>query len=62
MAEIPERENLPEAVVAPPKRGRISMIWIVPLFAAVVAIGTLLSGNYIGLERGKSDKPQRSFG
>ena len=149
MAEIPERESLPETLVAPKKRGRISMVWIVPIFAAVVAIGiavqrilsegptitivfkaasgmeagktfikykdvnigqvtavqlspdstkvevtakiaksaaglmvedakfwvveprvtlsgvsglsTLLSGNYIGLERGKSDKPQRKF-
>jgi paraquat-inducible protein B len=34
-----DRENLPQATVAPKKRTRISIIWIVPIFAAVVAIG-----------------------
>jgi paraquat-inducible protein B len=34
-----ERDNLPQATVAPKKRARISVIWIVPIFAAVVAVG-----------------------
>jgi paraquat-inducible protein B len=32
-------EELPQARVVPPKRSRISVIWIIPLLAAVVAIG-----------------------
>lgn len=32
-------DHLPQATVEPKRRGRISVIWIVPLFAAVVAIG-----------------------
>ncbi|HET9763926.1 MAG TPA: MlaD family protein [Casimicrobiaceae bacterium] len=32
-------EPLPEATVDRPKRGRISVIWIIPLIAALVAIG-----------------------
>lgn len=32
-------DNLPRATVEPQRRGRISIIWIVPLFAAVVAVG-----------------------
>src|SRR5215471_4022033 len=33
------RDTLPQATVAPKKRARVSAIWIIPLFAAVVAIG-----------------------
>jgi paraquat-inducible protein B len=39
MADSGERETLPQATVEPKKRRRISMIWIIPIFAAVVAIG-----------------------
>ena len=34
-----DRENLPQATVAPQKRRRISVIWIIPICAAIVAIG-----------------------
>src|SRR6516165_8264820 len=32
-------DALPQARVVPPKRSRISVIWIIPILAAVVAIG-----------------------
>ena len=32
-------DNFPQATVEPRRRGRISVIWIVPVFAALVAIG-----------------------
>src|SRR5262245_66555675 len=32
-------DNLPKATFVPKKRRRISVIWIIPIFAAVVAIG-----------------------
>ena len=34
-----EHDNFPQATIVPKKRGRISVIWIIPLVAAVVAIG-----------------------
>jgi paraquat-inducible protein B len=37
MAESPE--NLPRATVIPRRRQRISVVWIIPILAAVVAIG-----------------------
>jgi paraquat-inducible protein B len=39
MAESTERDNFPQATVVPKKQTRISIVWIVPIFAAVVAIG-----------------------
>lgn len=39
MAESSERDNFPQATVVPKKQRRISIVWIVPIFAAVVAIG-----------------------
>jgi paraquat-inducible protein B len=39
MAEPAGPEHLPQATIVPPKRGRISVIWIIPVLAAVVAIG-----------------------
>ncbi|HSS70023.1 MAG TPA: MlaD family protein [Casimicrobiaceae bacterium] len=39
MAEPGDLEHLPQATAVPPKRGRISVIWIIPILAAVVAIG-----------------------
>src|SRR5262245_20882633 len=37
MAETPD--NLPRATVVPRRRQRISVVWIIPILAAVVAIG-----------------------
>src|SRR6476661_2927413 len=97
-----EDDNLPQATIVPKKRGRISIIWIIPLVTAVQlasdysrvevtakiakraeglivedakfwvveprvtlsgisGLGTLLAGNYIGFEVGKSTKSQRKF-
>src|SRR5262245_64073139 len=42
MAESTNRDTLPQATVAPTKRTRISVIWIIPIFAAVVAIGVAI--------------------
>ena len=50
MAEPGGREELPQATVVPRKRGRISVIWIIPILAAVVAIG-------IAVQRIRSEGP-----
>lgn len=50
MAEPGDLESLPEATVERPKRGRISVIWIIPLIAALVAIG-------IAVQRIRSEGP-----
>ncbi len=39
MAESPGRDSFPQATVQPRRQTRISMVWIIPIFAAVVAIG-----------------------
>ena len=39
MAENTDRDNLPQATVVPKKGTRISVVWIIPILAAVVAIG-----------------------
>ena len=39
MAEPQGGDQLPQATVMPPKRTRISVIWIIPILAALVAIG-----------------------
>lgn len=39
MAESTDRDNLPRATVVPRRRQRISVIWAIPILAAVVAIG-----------------------
>ena len=44
MPEPEDRDAIPQATVVPPKRGRISVIWIIPIVAALVAIG-------IGIQR-----------
>src|SRR5574342_667096 len=67
MAENTDRDNLPQATVVPGRRQRISVIWIVPLFAAVVAIGiaiqrimsegptiTIIFKSAEGIEAGKT--------
>jgi len=50
MAEPGDLERLPEATVERPKRGRISVIWIIPILAALVAIG-------IAVQRIRSEGP-----
>src|SRR5215472_14531080 len=50
MAEPVGHEELPQATVVPRKRGRISVIWIIPILAAVVAIG-------IAVQRIRSEGP-----
>src|SRR5215467_6151696 len=39
MAESSNRDDLPQATVVPKRHQRISIVWIIPLFATVVAIG-----------------------
>src|SRR5262245_24536894 len=39
MAESIDRDNLPQATVVPKRHARISVVWIIPILAAVVAIG-----------------------
>jgi paraquat-inducible protein B len=39
MAESIDRDNLPQATVVPKRGARISIVWIIPILAAVVAIG-----------------------
>jgi len=39
MADEPNLDDLPQATVVRKKRGRISIVWIIPILAAVVAIG-----------------------
>ena len=34
-----EHAELPTATLVPPKRARLSAIWAIPIFAAIVAIG-----------------------
>ena len=39
MSDVGGLEPLPQASVEPPRRTRLSVIWIIPILAAVVAIG-----------------------
>jgi paraquat-inducible protein B len=39
MPEDPELPDIPQATVVPRRRARISVVWIIPILAAVVAIG-----------------------
>jgi paraquat-inducible protein B len=39
MAENTDRDALPQATIVPKRHSRISVIWIIPIFAALVAIG-----------------------
>jgi len=39
VANTPDLSDVPEAAVVPRKRARISAVWIIPILAAVVAIG-----------------------
>ncbi len=50
MAESTDRNDLPQATVVPKKSMRISIVWIIPVLAAVVAIG-------IAVQRIRSEGP-----
>ena len=50
MADEPDLDRLPQAVVTRKKRLRISIIWIIPLLAALVAVG-------IAVQRVRSEGP-----
>ncbi len=50
MPELGDLGDVPEATVVPPKRGRISVIWIIPILAALVAVG-------IAIQRVRSEGP-----
>ena len=39
MPETIDRDNLPRATLTPSRRSRISAVWLIPLLAAIVAIG-----------------------
>jgi len=39
MADSSDPQGIPQATVVPPRRARISIVWIIPILAAVVAIG-----------------------
>ncbi len=39
MAEAPGQPEIPQATVVPPSRARISVVWVIPVLAAVVALG-----------------------
>ncbi len=67
MPEPTDLDQLPQATVVPPRRGRISVVWIIPILAAVVAIGiavqrvvtegpsiTLVFKSAEGIEAGKT--------
>src|SRR5262244_2354163 len=42
MAEDGDLDALPQAVVVPTKRTHVSAVWIVPIIAALVAIGIVI--------------------
>jgi paraquat-inducible protein B len=42
MATEPDHDELPEAIAVPPRRARFSAIWIVPIVAAIAAIGIVV--------------------
>src|SRR4029434_4933681 len=50
MAEYSDRDNLPQATVEPKRGTKISVVWIIPILAAVVAIG-------IAIQRVMSEGP-----
>src|SRR5262244_1225868 len=39
MPESTDRDDLPQATVVPRRRARISVVWVIPILAAVVAVG-----------------------
>ena len=39
MADSPDPSGIPQATVVPQRRARVSIVWIIPILAAVVAVG-----------------------
>ena len=67
MTDGGEHDQLPQATVVPKKRTRISTVWVIPILAAVVAVGiavqrvlsegptiTIVFNNAQGIEAGKT--------
>ena len=67
MAELIDGQNLPRATLTSKRRGRLSAVWLIPLFAALVAVGiavnrilnegptiTILFKSAEGVEAGKT--------
>ena len=67
MAEVIDGQNLPRATLTPKRRGRLSAVWLIPLFAALVSAGiavhrimnegptiTILFKSAEGVEAGKT--------
>jgi paraquat-inducible protein B len=67
LAEVIDGQNLPRATLTPQRRGRVSAVWLIPLFAALVAVGiavnrilnegptiTVLFKSAEGVEAGKT--------
>jgi paraquat-inducible protein B len=67
LAEVIDGQNLPRATLTPKRRGRVSAVWLIPLLAAVVAVGiavhrimnegptiTVLFRSAEGVEAGKT--------
>jgi paraquat-inducible protein B len=67
LAEVIDGRNLPRATLTPKRRGRLSAVWLIPLLAAVVAVGiavnrimnegptiTILFKSAEGVEAGKT--------
>ncbi|MBE2259808.1 MAG: MCE family protein [Rhodobacteraceae bacterium] len=67
MSDGRERDDLPQATVVPKKRTRVSTVWVIPILAAVVAVGiavqrvlsegptvTIVFKNAQGIEAGKT--------
>lgn len=67
MVERTDRDDLPQATAVPKRKARISVVWLIPILAAVVAIGiaiqqilsegptiTIVFGAAQGIEAGKT--------
>ena len=67
MAESADRDDLPQATVVPRRRMRVSVVWMIPILAAAVAIGiavqriltegptiTIVFKSVAGIEAGKT--------
>ncbi|MBL8540535.1 MAG: MCE family protein, partial [Betaproteobacteria bacterium] len=67
MDELGGREDLPRSTVVTKRKGRLSVVWLIPILAAVVAVGiaiqqilsegptiTIVFGAAQGIEAGKT--------
>jgi paraquat-inducible protein B len=67
MPEPVDRDDLPQATVSRPRRTKISVVWIIPILAAVIGLGiaiqrlmtegptiTIVFRNAEGIEAGKT--------